>query len=63
MIIFVKIHPMGRLGKPEEVAQAVLWFASDASSFTTGSEISVDGGSAIRNRGSGGCLALMRIRK
>jgi NAD(P)-dependent dehydrogenase (short-subunit alcohol dehydrogenase family) len=45
---FVKIHPMGRLGKPEEVAQAVLWFASDASSFTTGSEISVDGGSAIR---------------
>jgi len=45
---FVKIHPMGRLAKPEEVAQAVLWFASDASSFTTGSEISVDGGSAIR---------------
>jgi NAD(P)-dependent dehydrogenase (short-subunit alcohol dehydrogenase family) len=45
---FAKIHPMGRLGKPEEVAQAVLWFASDASSFTTGGEISVDGGSAIR---------------
>jgi len=45
---FANIHPMGRLGKPEEVAQAVLWFASDASSFTTGSEVSVDGGSAIR---------------
>jgi NAD(P)-dependent dehydrogenase (short-subunit alcohol dehydrogenase family) len=45
---FAKIHPMGRLGKPEEVAQAVLWLASDASSFTTGAEISVDGGSAIR---------------
>jgi 3alpha(or 20beta)-hydroxysteroid dehydrogenase len=45
---FAGIHPMGRLGKPEEVARAALWFASDASSFTTGSEVSVDGGSAIR---------------
>ena len=45
---FAAIHPMGRLGKPEEVAQAALWLASDASSFTTGAEISVDGGSAIR---------------
>ncbi|MFB9969789.1 SDR family oxidoreductase [Pseudoroseomonas cervicalis] len=37
-------HPMGRLGRPEEVAEAALFLASDASSFTTGSEILVDGG-------------------
>jgi NAD(P)-dependent dehydrogenase (short-subunit alcohol dehydrogenase family) len=46
--LFAKIHPMGRMGKPEEVARAALWLASNASSFTTGTEISVDGGSSIR---------------
>lgn len=46
--LFSKIHPMGRIGKPEEVAEAVTWLASDASSFTTGLELSVDGGSTIR---------------
>lgn len=46
--MFVGIHPMGRMGKPEEVAEACLWLASDASSFTTGSEVNVDGGSFIR---------------
>lgn len=45
---YAKTHPMGRLGEPEEVAQACLWLASDASSFTTGSEINVDGGARIR---------------
>ena len=45
---FVRIHPMGRLGKPEEVAAACLWLASDASSFTTGTEVNVDGGALIR---------------
>jgi NAD(P)-dependent dehydrogenase (short-subunit alcohol dehydrogenase family) len=35
---------MGRFGAPEEVAEAVLFLASDAASFITGSEIVVDGG-------------------
>lgn len=46
--LFAKIHPLGRIGKPEEVANAALWLASDASSFTTGVELAVDGGSTIR---------------
>ena len=46
--LFSRIHPMGRIGKPEEVAEAALWLASDASSFTTGIELPVDGASTIR---------------
>jgi len=39
--------PAGRFGKPQEVAQAVLYFASDESAWTVGSEIIVDGGVSI----------------
>jgi NAD(P)-dependent dehydrogenase (short-subunit alcohol dehydrogenase family) len=37
-------HPLGRFGKPSEVAEAVLWLCSDKSSFTTGQSIGIDGG-------------------
>ena len=36
--------PIGRLGQPHEVANTVVWLLSAASSFTTGSEVLVDGG-------------------
>ena len=39
-----RASPMGRLGRPHEVAQAILFLASDESAFVTGAEIMVDGG-------------------
>jgi NAD(P)-dependent dehydrogenase (short-subunit alcohol dehydrogenase family) len=37
-------HPIGRIGGPGEVAKAVLFLASNDSSFVTGTALSVDGG-------------------
>jgi NAD(P)-dependent dehydrogenase (short-subunit alcohol dehydrogenase family) len=41
-------HPMGRYGRPEEVAAAILFLASDEASFITGVTLPVDGGRSIR---------------
>ncbi len=40
----VSLHPIGRLGKSEEVAELILWLSSDKASFVTGSYYPVDGG-------------------
>jgi NAD(P)-dependent dehydrogenase (short-subunit alcohol dehydrogenase family) len=45
---FISLHPIGRLGKPEEIAEAALFLASERSSFITGSALVVDGGFTTR---------------
>jgi NAD(P)-dependent dehydrogenase (short-subunit alcohol dehydrogenase family) len=41
---YSSVQPMGRLGTPEECAEAALWLVSDAASFITGVALPVDGG-------------------
>jgi NAD(P)-dependent dehydrogenase (short-subunit alcohol dehydrogenase family) len=38
------MHPIGRIGKPEEMADAAIWLSSSKSSFVTGHSLMVDGG-------------------
>ena len=44
---WVATHPIGRIGKPEEIAAMAVYLASDEAGFTTGAEFKVDGGSSI----------------
>ena len=44
---FTRMAPLGRLGTPEEVADAVVWLCSDAASFVTGHALVIDGGLTV----------------
>jgi NAD(P)-dependent dehydrogenase (short-subunit alcohol dehydrogenase family) len=48
MSTLVSLHPIGRLGKPEEVAELVIWLSSERASFVTGAYYAVDGGYLAR---------------
>ena len=49
-----KLHPLGRIGKSDDVANAVLFLASDKASFMTGSYVAVDGGLLALGAWAGG---------
>ena len=44
---FVRQVPLGRIGRPEELKDIAVWLASDASSYVTGSTITLDGGQTL----------------
>lgn len=48
MQMLVALHPMGRLGQTEEVAELVVWLSSAKASFVTGAYYAVDGGYLAR---------------
>jgi NAD(P)-dependent dehydrogenase (short-subunit alcohol dehydrogenase family) len=41
---YISLHPIGRLGRPEEIAEGAVWLCSDLASFVVGHAMAVDGG-------------------
>jgi NAD(P)-dependent dehydrogenase (short-subunit alcohol dehydrogenase family) len=54
---FARVHPIGRVGFPRDIAEAAVFFASDSSSFITGVALPVDGGATAVSMGSFGADA------
>jgi NAD(P)-dependent dehydrogenase (short-subunit alcohol dehydrogenase family) len=46
--MLTELHPVKRLGKPQEVAAAVVWLCSEEASFVTGHAMLIDGGYIAR---------------
>jgi NAD(P)-dependent dehydrogenase (short-subunit alcohol dehydrogenase family) len=46
------VHPLSRIGSPEEIAESVVWLFSDSSSYFTGQSLVVDGGLTAQRPGS-----------
>jgi NAD(P)-dependent dehydrogenase (short-subunit alcohol dehydrogenase family) len=44
------LHPLGRVGRPEEIAAAIAYLLSDDASFITGATVPVDGGRSVLAR-------------
>ena len=44
---FIEAHPVGRIGKPEEVAETIVFLCSDAAGFITGQDLKIDGGFTV----------------
>jgi NAD(P)-dependent dehydrogenase (short-subunit alcohol dehydrogenase family) len=58
------VHPLGRIGRPEEIADAVAWLFSNESSYFTGQSLTLDGGlTAQRPSGQRDCSLNVRLSR
>ena len=60
--LFLKHIPLGRMGLPEEIAEAVCYFAGDASAYTTGQILTVSGGFGLATPVYGDAIEKSKIR-